>query len=149
MRRNRLAGILVSALAAMATAQGSRADYERAASRNREPYEILLGARVEMEWSSDGATLWYNAVGDRLQRRWMSVDLESGAKSEPFDTALLAEKVRAHGYPLPEQGSWVTRLEPTSDGAWALLFGSDQAWWIEFEPFDVTPFPLRGDAVTH
>ncbi len=77
--------------AASSNAQGSRADYERAASLSRRLSGKVFRDRVEAHWLPGNAQFWYEAKTGTNTSEFIFVDAESGERRAAFDHAKLAK----------------------------------------------------------
>ena len=77
-------------LAREAAAQGTKADYERAAALRRTTQGKVLRANIEPQWLEGGERFWYprDMGGGAVQ--FVLVDATTGAKSPLFDADRLA-----------------------------------------------------------
>jgi hypothetical protein len=125
-----------------ARAQGSRADYERAARPNREAQALGASLRIEPRWLEGGRVLWCQAIAPDGSRRWVRVETDNGRVSDFLDADTLAAAFRALGVGSPAGSPTIQRLEPDESGAWAILANSDQAWRITFSPLAVESRPV-------
>src|SRR5688500_17538852 len=93
MSRRILLGIVIlgySLLPLCAQAQGTAADYERAAGLRQEMQGKVLNARISPRWIDEGKALWYRLDEPDGGRRWVVVDARSGESSPAFDHEGLA-----------------------------------------------------------
>ena len=81
--------LALTLLAATASAQGTRADYDRAAGLQALTSGTVFRARVEPHWLPGAANFWYrnNLPGSR--REYIMVDAASGQRRPAFDHARL------------------------------------------------------------
>lgn len=94
--------------ASAAWAQGSRADYERAADLRRKTENTVFRDRVRPNWLPGAHRFWYRVRTDRDRHAFVLVDAERGWRGPMFDherlaTALskrLQREVRAAALPL-------------------------------------------------
>ena len=78
-------------------AQGSRADYERAASLSRRFQGKVFRDRVEAHWLSNNTQFWYEVRTGTNTREFIFVDAEKGARRPAFDHAKLARALESAG----------------------------------------------------
>lgn len=76
-----------------ATAQGTRADYERADELQSRVRDTVFRDRVDAHWLSDGARFWYDVSSGPGQREWILVDAALGEKRPAFDHQRLADAI--------------------------------------------------------
>ena len=79
-------------------AQGSRADYERAAELRGRIENKVFRDRVQPHWLADGNHFWYRVRTGRDQHEFVLVDAERGSRQAAFDherlAAALSQKLR-------------------------------------------------------
>ena len=71
-------------------AQGTRADYERAASLPGQFAGHVFRASVAPHWSEDGNSLWYRIQSAPKKWEFVRVDARAGTRKDAFDSAALA-----------------------------------------------------------
>ena len=79
-RTSALAFLLVLLLAELASAQGTRADYERARTLRERTSKTASGAKLRYGWLTDGSGLWLESDG-----RYVRVDGKTGRPEPLFD----------------------------------------------------------------
>jgi dipeptidyl-peptidase 4 len=109
-------------------AQGTRADYERAANLHRLAENTVFRDRVRPTWIGGNARFWYRVRTGRDTYEFVLVDAEKGVRGPAFDHARLAAALAEQGigdaradrlpierpdFALPEE-----RFEFRSGGAW-------------------------------
>ena len=72
---------LLLAIASEAVAQGTKADYERAASVRQRFAGKVLNSTLRPTWFEDGAKFWYDAERPDGKKEWIVVDVATGTKS--------------------------------------------------------------------
>ncbi len=90
-----LGGLWVVALGLLlgcrpASAQGTAADYERAATIGARLKETVFRDRITPRWDETGSRLWYRVRTGPSASEFVRVDAESGTKSAAFDAVRLA-----------------------------------------------------------
>ena len=80
-----------------ARAQGSRADYERAAALRTASAGAVFRDRVDAHWLPGRATFWYAVKTDRDTREFIWVDAETGERRPAFDHRRLAQALNSAG----------------------------------------------------
>jgi dipeptidyl-peptidase-4 len=78
-------------------AQGSRADYERAASLSRVTANKMFRDRIQAQWLPGNTQLWYEVRLPGDKRNYIFVDAVKGERRTAFDTAKLADALRKSG----------------------------------------------------
>ncbi|HVX10031.1 MAG TPA: prolyl oligopeptidase family serine peptidase [Pirellulales bacterium] len=91
-------------------AQGSRADYERAAQLRAKVVNRVFRDNVQPHWLPDGGRFWYRVRTARDGHEFVVVDCEHGSRQPAFDhdrlaaalTQRLGKEVRADALPLDQ-----------------------------------------------
>jgi dipeptidyl-peptidase 4 len=78
-------------------AQGSRADYERAAGLSRRVQGKVFRDRIEAHWLSNNTQFWYEVRTGTNTREFIFVDAEKGERRPAFDHAKLARTLENAG----------------------------------------------------
>jgi len=78
-------------------AQGSRADYDRAANLSRLTANTVFRDRVELHWLAGRAQFWYDVKTGPDAHEFVFVDAERGERRPAFDHARMAEALRKAG----------------------------------------------------
>jgi len=78
-------------------AQGSRADYERAAGLSARVQGKVFRDRVEAHWLSNNTQFWYEVKTGTNTREFIFVDAERGERRPVFDHAKLANALAQAG----------------------------------------------------
>jgi dipeptidyl aminopeptidase/acylaminoacyl peptidase len=125
-----LTGLLWSLAAGLACAQGSKADYERAARLREATVNTVFKQRVRANWLPGNTNFWYrnDLAGGRREFIW--VDAVRGERRLAFDHAKLARALtQAIGKPVQPERVPVDRLDwgPKPD---SLLLASQGRWWL-------------------
>jgi len=99
---NLLIGALLAAVLSVggcnsAQAQGSRADYERAASLSARFSGKVFRDRVEAHWLTNNTQFWYELKTGPAAREFIFVDAEKGIRQPAFDHLKLAQALANAG----------------------------------------------------
>ena len=89
--------VIVLFCGARSHAQGSRADYDRAASLSRRTSGKVFRDRVEAHWFTNNTQFWYEVRTGADTREFVFVDAEKGERKPAFDHAKLAEALNKAG----------------------------------------------------
>ena len=81
----------------IAPAQGSRADYERAANLSRQFSGKVFRDRVEAHWFTNSTQFWYEVRTGTDAHEFVFVDADKGERKTAFDHAKLAEALDKAG----------------------------------------------------
>ncbi len=132
-RRLRSAGLLfwlaVLLLSCSLAAQGTRADYERAASLPKRTENKVFRQRVTPHWLPGNTRFWYKVQTAAEQHEFVLVDAEAGTRRPAFDHEKLAAALRlALGKPVEAKRLPLERLKLQPD-AQAMLFDTDGKRW--------------------
>jgi dipeptidyl-peptidase-4 len=109
--------ILVLSLAGSAWAQGTRADYDRAAALPAALRGRVSGAEIKPRWSEDGARLVYTVERRDGTRETFLVDADQGTRERTTDTKGFSA---APAEP-PKREGGVPASETSPDGRWSVL----------------------------
>ena len=82
--------LAVIALAQVAMAQGTRADYQRAANLQRTTANKVFRDRVEPHWFDSGKQFWYRVSTGANRHEFVRVDAEKGMRTPAVDHERLA-----------------------------------------------------------
>jgi len=119
--------VLLSCLTAGAPtvhAQGTQADYQRAAGLRQKLEGKVVGTVPDITWI-DSSRLWYTVDLGQQRRRYTEVDAATGTKSDLFDAAkLAAELQRLTNTAVDPQRLPLERLAVTAETADLLLTGT-------------------------
>jgi dipeptidyl aminopeptidase/acylaminoacyl peptidase len=119
-------------------AQGSKADYQRAAELEKRYTNKVYKQSLEPHWFANHTQFWYrNDLADGA-REFLRVDALAGTRQPAFDHArlaaalgpLLGREIRPTHLP-------VDRLEFDADGRTLRLSGPDQEWRLDLESYAV------------
>lgn len=92
-----VAAVTLGLDARVACAQGSRADYERAANFRRLTTNTVFRDRVEAHWLPGNTRFWYEVTTGPGTREYVLVDAEKGERKPAFDHERLAQALKAAG----------------------------------------------------
>jgi len=84
---------LLTILPAIATAQGTQADYDRANSLRVSTRNTVFRRKVEPNWAADGKRLWYRVEVAPREFEFVIADAAAGTREPAFDNAELAKKL--------------------------------------------------------
>lgn len=84
------ASVLALALAQAATAQGTRADYERAAGLRESLQGKMIGDTIRPQWLEGGTKFWYRIQRAGGANEFVLIDAATGVRSPLFDADRLA-----------------------------------------------------------
>jgi dipeptidyl-peptidase-4 len=109
-KRLPLIATLIVGLAASsrAQAQGSKADYERAAQLPRKVANTVFRDRVQPHWLGGGTRFWYRVSTARDRHEFIWIDADAATRSPAFDherlaaalSGVLEQELRADALPL-------------------------------------------------
>jgi dipeptidyl-peptidase-4 len=142
--RARFPALLVPAVlgliaARVASAQGTRADYERATSLGARTRDTVFRDRVEPRWLPGGAGFWYRVRTGPGTHEFVLVDAEAGTRAPAFDHARLADELgKALGKPVSGDALPLDGLA-FADDATSLTFRAGERRWR----FDIARSALR------
>ncbi len=115
-------------MASAVAAQGTKADYERAASLAGRARDKLTHLVEPGRWSTDGNRFWYRVDLGGGRRQFYFVDCAGGAKRLAFDHAKLAAALtKAGGQPVEAEKLPVDGLDQPAQGP-MLLFALGRTW---------------------
>ncbi len=128
LARGLLAAAVALAVASAVHAQGSRRDYERAASLRSTSAGQVFRDRVDPHWLPGGSTFWYVVKTGPASREFVFVDAEKGERRPAFDHARLAQALQAAGV-VAARPDWLELTALEWDGATALRFTVAAKQW--------------------
>ena len=85
--------LLLIILPAIASAQGTTADYSRANSLRESTRNTVFRRKVEPNWAVDGKRLWYRVEVAPREFEFVIADAEEGTREPAFDNVDLAKKL--------------------------------------------------------
>lgn len=77
-------------------AQGTQADYDRAAGLAERYQGKVLNARPKIVWQGDGKSVVYRQQRENDRQAFLRIDLQTGTRSEAFDHQRLAADLAVH-----------------------------------------------------
>src|SRR5688572_28610927 len=89
--------LVASSVVSIVSAQGSRADYERAAGLSRRFQGKVFRDRVEAHWLSNNTQFWYEVRTGTNTHEFVFVDAEKGERRPAFNHARLAQALEGAG----------------------------------------------------
>jgi len=115
-----------------AWAQGSKADYERAANLRKLTDNKVLNLKVEPHWLRNGEDFWYRRQLPNNSYEHILVTSGKASRRVAFDNVKLAEALsQAGGKDVKANRLSVDRIEPVNEGGLELLI---QGKWWRFNP---------------
>ncbi len=109
-------------------AQGTRADYERAARMKELTRTELSRAQLRPTFLEDGASFWYRKDDPEGRKAWIRVSLD-GRKRPAFDHARLAGSLAKVTGKAVEAGKLPIEELSFLEGGKHLLFRTEEGWW--------------------
>ncbi len=88
---------VIVALPTLATAQGTKADYHRAAELSQLTANKVFRDVVEPHWLADGNSFWYRVRTGANTHEYIFVDAEKGTRQAAFDHEKLAQELKEAG----------------------------------------------------
>ncbi len=130
-----LAALACGAAAVGVRAQGSKADYERAASLAQRTENKVFRARVRSHWLTGGTRFWYEIETGPGTREWIVVDAESGRRGPLFDASQVARLLGAElKQELKPEALPLDRFDLDAEGRAALFRAGGKRWRLEMDP---------------
>ncbi|HQR06500.1 MAG TPA: prolyl oligopeptidase family serine peptidase [Gemmatales bacterium] len=96
MHRLSLTLIFLTSFGSLVSAQGTRADYERAAGLAQRYQGKVLNARPKIVWQGDGKYVVYRQQRENDKHAFLRIDLQTGQRSPTFDHQSLAADLAIH-----------------------------------------------------
>jgi dipeptidyl aminopeptidase/acylaminoacyl peptidase len=147
MRAPRLAALIVwtTLLApAVAAAQGTRADYERAAALRERFRDKVIKTSVRPHWFADGRRFWYRNDLAGGAREFIVVDAAKGTRGPAFGHEKLAEALaKATGKPQKATELPVDRLDVSDEGK-VTVEVDGKTWRFDADAVKLEPGPEIG-----
>ncbi len=121
--------LVLGAWFSQADAQGTRADYDRAAELRARTENKVYRDRVRPHWLPDGRAFWYRIETTPRCHQFVLVDLEKPERSPAFDHVRLAAALKAKGVEnaTPDRLP-IDRLEFDRQRN-RVVFRCGNAWW--------------------
>jgi dipeptidyl aminopeptidase/acylaminoacyl peptidase len=122
--------LLGSALLGLSlAAQGTQADYARAAALKKVVAAELARVVLLPTWSEDGASFWYRKVQPDGGKTWLRVQARTGGKAPAFNHAQLASSLaKVLGKPMDASRLPIEDLAFLKEGG-RLRFRTEEGWW--------------------
>ncbi|GLH71743.1 peptidase [Geothrix limicola] len=123
------ATILALLLGSVLSAQGTQADYQRAAKMKELVSAENKRLALDPTWMEDGASFWYRHGLPGGSQEWLRVQARTGREAPAFDHARLAAGLaKALGRPVDAAKLPIENLSFPGDGG-HLLFRTEEGWW--------------------
>ncbi len=137
--------LAVLILPVAASAQGTKADYERSQSLNQRFGGKVSRDRIDPTWSADGKFLWY-AESPSKQTKYVLVDIEKGTKEVVADDKLPKGGKKSEPPATEEEPSLALfqRQRPRDGGR-----SPDGKWVASIKDYNVVLRPADGKDETH
>jgi dipeptidyl-peptidase 4 len=85
--------LLLTILPAIASGQGTKADYDRANSLRESTRNTVFRRKVDPNWAADGKRLWYRVEVAPREFEFVITDAAAGTREAVFDNVDLAKKL--------------------------------------------------------
>ena len=123
-----------------AAAQGTRADYERAANLRKTTQNKVFKSDVRPHWFANNMRFWYrNDLPDEA-REFIVVDAERGTRQSAFDHVRVAASLsRLVGKEVSANKLPVERLNFPDDKS-VILLGREKSWSLDLRSYEIKPF---------
>ncbi|WLT30964.1 S9 family peptidase [Geothrix sp. PMB-07] len=120
---------LALCLGSILSAQGTRADYQRATRMRELVTEENRRMAVDPTWAEDGASFWYRRSLSQGGQEWLRVQAQTGRKSPAFDhTKLASGLTKVLGRTIDPAKLPIEGLSFPGDVS-HLLFRTEEGWW--------------------
>ncbi len=113
----------LAALILAVHAQGTKADYDRAARLRTTSQNKVFRARVQPNWFDNGAKFWYRNDLPGGAREFVMVDAAKGTRLPAFDHKKLAKTLSEHGGSFDPDRLPVEWMESRNDGLYLRVAG--------------------------
>ena len=131
MNIRHLSVLFALALSSHAWAQGTRADYERAAALGSRVSGKVLNRAITPRWISPTA-FWYRVELAEGRRAYWRVDAEKGTKTPLFESGSLARALSgALGREVDAERLPIDDLEPTPAGVLLMIRDDARLWQLD------------------
>jgi dipeptidyl aminopeptidase/acylaminoacyl peptidase len=133
-------------MARSATAQGTRADYDRANHLGQITQHTVFNASVTPHWASDGNSFWYRNDTPDGHREFVWVDAVAGTRGPAFDHEKLAAalgsamKKKLDANQLP-----VTGIEKGEKPGQLIVNAGGKRWGVDVASYEVTALAGAGN----
>ncbi len=136
------------ALSSHAWAQGTRADYERAAALGSRVSGKVLNRAITPRWISPTA-FWYRVDLAEGRRAYWRVDAEQGTKTPLFESGSLAKALSAAlGRDVDSERLPIDDLEPTPAGVLLMIRDDARLWQLDAAG-SLSVWPMEKPSVFH
>ena len=142
--------VLVAGLwALIVSAQGTRADYERALSVGQRTANTVFKQSVRPHWLAGNTRFWYrNDLADGA-REFVLVDAAKGERKPAFDHVQLAKALsQATGKDLQSQRLPVDKLDLGSNDSTLFLSSNGQWWLLDLRDYSLHATNRTAEAVS-
>jgi dipeptidyl aminopeptidase/acylaminoacyl peptidase len=140
--------LLSLALSSGAAAQGTRADYERAATLGARVSGKVLNRAVSPRWISP-KEFWYRVELSEGRRAYWRVDAEKATKSPLFEAESLAKALSdSLGRSVDAERLPIDDLEPTPAGV-LLMVRDDARLWLLDQAGSLSAWPMEKPSAFH
>jgi dipeptidyl aminopeptidase/acylaminoacyl peptidase len=124
-------------------AQGTQADYDRAANVGRRTANKVFKQSVTPHWLPDGKRFWYRNDLAEGTREWILVDVEAGSRREAFDHAKLAAALAgAVGKPVEPSKMSLDELDFPAGGDSATFVAFGKCWQVNLKSYELREAPV-------
>ncbi|NUP98020.1 MAG: hypothetical protein HUU28_17825, partial [Planctomycetaceae bacterium] len=137
MLRSLVALLALGGFVSFVQAQGTRADYERAARLGSSRSGKVLNERIDVRWVDQGAALVHSDECADGTRTWWLVDAEKASKVELLGAKARAELVARTGAPLR-----IERVEPLGGGKFELR-ADGRRWTFDSAADSIVPAEVK------
>ena len=129
-----------------AVAQGTKADYERAANLRKLTEGKVLNRRIEPRWSADGSRLWFRRETPGGGHEFILVDAEKGTRQAAFDHARLATALTKAGVKDARKDRLpVDDLSFSAGGKQLDFRAGGQSWRCDLQTYELRAKPTATD----
>src|SRR5688572_9921973 len=120
---------LLLALPLAASAQGTKADYERAASFSKRTANAVFRQSVAPRWLAGNNAFWYRIDTAPNRFEFILVDAVKGERRAAFDHQKLAQVLATElKKPIDAHALPFTWIDPAHDGSWVRFRIDDKVW---------------------
>jgi dipeptidyl-peptidase 4 len=128
---------LILSLASSASAQGSKADYQRADALPANWNTLVRNNDVRVKWLSPTYPVYQYDLEDGSSQ-WRTVDLESGTITPAFDTDKLASQLKTQGFSDPPRIIW---FDSTDEHIIFMLQDDPRLWSMDHSASNLYALP--------
>lgn len=131
--------LLLGLTAGLGFAQGTAADYERAAGLDRHFANKVFKQRVAPQWLGDNERFWYRNDLGGGRREFILVDAGAGTRAAAFDHTRLAGALTDSGAGRIEAGRLsIEGLDFSADGQTLSFSGYGKSWQCDLHTYQLT-----------